>query len=67
MTNNNVVQFQEILAKAKECEVTQADIMSDAELAKIDLCWNNLAMEAEMQSKFIKHERAVAKFAKKAA
>lgn len=68
MTQNNVVlQFGEALAKARNCAVTQADIMSEQELAFAELCWPDLAMDAEIQAKLIRHERALEKFGRKAA
>lgn len=68
MTKNNVIlQFDEALAKAKSCDITQADILNEHDLALTELCWTDPAMDAEMQVKFIKHERALDKFAKQAA
>lgn len=65
--NNVILQFDEALAKAKSCEITQADILNEHDLALTELSWADPAMDAEMQARFIKHERALDKFAKRAA
>lgn len=65
--NSKILRFDEALAKARACDVTQDDIMNEQELAFAELCWPDLSMDAEIQAKLIRHERALDKFSKRAA
>lgn len=67
MTYDNVIQFKDALALARTCEITQDDILSERDLYLAYLAWNNPEMEMESEIKLIKHERAMEKFARKAA
>ena len=68
MANKNVIlQFKTALETAKSCPVTQADILNEHDLALTELLWTDPAMDAEMQAKRIKHERALDVFTKQAA